>query len=84
LPELGLNNIRTYTLSSWDPEHRYLDLCVALVKNGLTSEYFKTIPKSIRIKTVPSTFYIPEEKRPIVMIANGSGIAPFRSITRYI
>lgn len=30
----------------------------------------------------PSQFYIPEN-RPLVMIANGSGIAPFRSLTQY-
>jgi ferredoxin-NADP reductase len=84
LPELGLNCIRTYTLSSWDAQHRYLDLVVSIVKGGLTSSYFKTHPEYIRIKTIPSTFYIPEEKRPIVMIANGSGIAPFRSIAQFV
>lgn len=84
LPELGLNNVRTYTLSSWDPQHRHLDLCVSIVKNGLTSTYFQTLPEYIRIKTIQSTFYIPEGKRPIVMIANGSGIAPFRSIAQYV
>lgn len=30
----------------------------------------------------PSSFYIPE-RRPIVMIANGVGIAPFRSLVQY-
>lgn len=58
-PDIGLNTVRTYTLSSWDTESNYLDLCVSLVKNGLTSNYFKTHPEYIRIKTTPSTFYIP-------------------------
>jgi sulfite reductase alpha subunit-like flavoprotein len=35
------------------------------------------------MKPIDSTFYIPEG-RPLVMIANGSGIAPFRSVVQYV
>ena len=80
---IGLNTVRVYTLSSWDPDQKYVDLVVSLVPNGLTSNYFKTNPEYIRIKPVASSFYIPEG-RPLVMIANGSGIAPFRSISQFI
>lgn len=83
LSNVNLNHVRVYTLSSWDPEKKYIDLVVSLVKDGLASNYFKTHPEYMRIKPVSSTFYIPED-RPIVMIANGSGIAPFRSIAQYV
>jgi len=42
----------------------------------------KSFPKTLRISSFESTFAIPE--KPLVMIANGSGIAPFRSIIEYI
>lgn len=82
LAELGLNCIRTSTLASWDPELRYLDLCVSTVKNGLASNFYKSRPEYISINPIKSMFAIPEN-RPIVMIANGSGMAPFRSIAQY-
>ena len=60
LASINLNHVRVYTLSSWDPEQKYIDLVVSLVKDGLTSNYFKTHPEYMRIKPVSSTFYIPE------------------------
>ena len=79
--ELGLNTVRPYTLASWDPERKYFDLVIALDPYGLTSNYLKSRPKSIKVNYIESTFYVPEG-RPVVMIANGSGIAPFRSLTQ--
>ena len=83
LSNVGLNTVRAYTLASWEPSKKYIDLVVALLPNGLTSNYFKRKPEYMRIRPVASSFYIPEN-RPIVMIANGSGIAPFRSIAEYV
>ena len=83
LSNVGLNTVRAYTLASWEPSKKYIDLVVALLPNGLTSNYFKRNPEYMRIRPVASSFHIPED-RPIVMIANGSGIAPFRSIVEYI
>lgn len=80
---MNMNRVRPYTLASWDPNMKYIDLVVAVVPNGLTSQYFKSYPEYIRIRPITSSFYIPED-RPIVMIANGSGIAPFRSIVHHI
>ncbi len=60
-----------------------MDLTVALTPKGLTSSYLQTFPEYIRMKPIDSTFYIPEG-RPLVMIANGSGIAPFRSVVQYV
>ncbi len=55
---------------------------MSTVKNGLTSTYLKSMPKYLRITSVESTFSIPH--KPLIMIANGSGIAPFRSIVEYM
>lgn len=41
------------------------------------------MPKFIRINSFKSTFSIPNHGKPLSMIANGSGIAPFRSIIQY-
>lgn len=51
---------------------------------GLTSEFLNSKPKQLKIKVLPSLFNLPTNSEiPIVMIANGSGIAPFRSILHY-
>lgn len=80
---LGVNTVRPYTLASWDEEQKYMDLVASIDPLGVTSAYFKSNPMQLRILPTASTFYVPEN-RPIVMIANGSGIAPFRSLVRYI
>jgi len=52
------------------------------LEKGLTSTFLKTFPKTLRISSFESTFSIPQ--KPLVMIGNGSGIAPFRSIIEYV
>jgi NAD(P)H-flavin reductase len=83
LVKVGINSVRPYTLASWEPEKGYFDLVASLDPLGLTSKYFKSHPTSIRILPTNSSFYVPIG-RPVVMIANGSGIAPFRSLTQYL
>ena len=51
---LGPNTVRPYTLASWDPNEKYFDLVVSLSPNGLTSNYFKSRPKAVRISPIPS------------------------------
>lgn len=80
--DLGVNPIRAYTLASWKPNEEYFDLVVSILKNGLTCTYFKSKPKVLRINVSESGFFIPDT--PLIMIANGSGIAPFRSIVEYM
>lgn len=77
----GINTVRPYTLASWEPEKGYYDLVAAIDPKGLTSKYFKSNPTQIRVFPTRSSFYVPSG-RPVVMIANGSGIAPFRSLTQ--
>lgn len=80
--DLGINLPRIYTLASWDPTNQYIDLCVSTLKLGLTSNYLKSLPTHLRISSSESTFSVPT--KPLIMIANGSGIAPFRSIVEYM
>ena len=80
--DLGVNLPRVYTLASWDPKDEYIDLCISTIKVGLTSNFLKAMPKTLRINSSQSTFIAPT--KPLIMIANGSGIAPFRSIVEYM
>lgn len=80
---LGINTVRPYTLASWDEEQKYIDLVASIDPLGLTSAYFQSNPAQLRVLPTKSSFYVPEG-RPIVMIANGSGIAPFRSLVKNI
>lgn len=84
--ELGVNAVRLYTLAGWNDKeiHLLVSLYEKDGKLGLTSQYLANRPTEVRIKTVGSSFKIPEDtKRPIVMIANGSGMAPFLSFLYY-
>lgn len=83
LVKLGLNTVRPYTLASWDQDKTYIDLVVSIDPLGLASNYFKSNPTELRILPSSSSFYVPEN-RPIVMVANGTGIAPFRSLVKYV
>ena len=56
---------------------------ISLLPNGLASKYLKNKPKTLRIKADVSKFQIPE-KDPLVMIGNGTGMAPFRSIVEFV
>jgi ferredoxin-NADP reductase len=80
--DLGINLPRAYTLASWENNNEYIDLCISTLDNGLTSTFLKTCPKTLRISSFESTFANPQ--KPLIMIANGSGIAPFRSIIEYM
>ena len=59
LPEIGMNSLRTYTLAGWDSANKTIDLCVALLPDGLNSNYFKRAPHKLRLTTSPSTFALP-------------------------
>lgn len=83
---LGINLPRVYTLAGWKPGEIQLIVSLFIVngKMGLTSKYLQSKPNFLRIKVLSSSFYIPENpETPLVMIANGSGIAPFRSLLHY-
>jgi NAD(P)H-flavin reductase len=57
-------------------------LVVAIDPKGLTSKYLQSKPLHLRILPTVSEFYVPTG-RPIFMIANGTGIAPFRSLAQH-
>lgn len=83
---LGINLPRVYTLAGWKEgeAHLIVSLFIKNGKMGLTSKYLQSRPEKLRIKILSSSFYTPEDPEvPLVMIANGSGIAPFRSLLHY-
>ena len=83
---MGINLPRVYTLAGW--KEGEIELIVSLqIKGGrlgLTSKFLQSRPKEMRIHVLSSVFHLPESTTsPLVMIANGSGIAPFRSILKH-
>lgn len=83
---LGINTVRVYTLAGWSENE--VELLVSLSvydgKLGLTSKYLSARPSELRMSAIGSSFTLPKSAdTPIIMIANGSGMAPFRSIVHY-
>lgn len=66
---------RLYSIGKVDGN---IQLVVRLHENGLGSGFLNSIEigSSLRARVVENTFHLPEDKA-VVMIANGSGIAPF-------
>ena len=54
-----------------------------MLPNGVTSQFFKSNPQEVRYSVLSSAFKTPILNEPIMMVCNGTGIAPFRSITQY-
>ena len=79
---------RSYSIANNYDGSNIIELCIAYKKDGLASEYFfNTINKGdkIKFKGPEGTFLIPSDLQvPIVMIATGTGIAPFRTMLQKI
>lgn len=73
-------NMREYSVYSGDKEN-YLDILVKEVKEGLVSKELKRLKPKEEIKIEgPFGFFVIEEhekKKPLYMIATGTGISPF-------
>ena len=86
LPVGGETLIRPYSLAS-SPEEDDLEICLNLVPGGLASPYLLGLPPGARVRfTGPwGTFALdraPEAEA--VFIADGTGIAPIRSMLRRV
>ncbi|MGB5746986.1 MAG: FAD-binding oxidoreductase [Desulfobacterales bacterium] len=81
---LKLNNFeRDYSLAS-SPDESHLTLCIRHVEGGQLSRVLGDAEKGTRF-----SFYGPHgyftfkpSQRPVVLVASGTGIAPFRSMVR--
>lgn len=84
-----LDRWRSYSIAS-NPDHSNIfELCVVHVEGGRGSTYLcREIQAgaTVNFKGPEGNFVLPENKEPIrlVMICTGTGIAPFRSMIKYI
>lgn len=69
-------NVDTFTGNNKGVCSRYLETCITSFKENKTCK----IPIYLR---TPSNFVLPKENVPIIMIATGTGISPFRSFLEH-
>lgn len=73
----------SYSIASPPQETDHVDLCVTLIKDGVSSPYLHHLRSgnTLQIMGPLGKFTMPEElPRDTVFVATGSGIAPFRSM----
>lgn len=79
---------RSYSIANTFDGSNIIELCVSYKKNGIASEYlFNTINKSDRIKFKgpEGNFLLPKDlDKPIIMLATGTGVVPFRCMLQQI
>jgi NAD(P)H-flavin reductase len=76
--------LRPYSIAS-SPIDEFLELCVAKVEGGVASKYLheRAVGDSLRIRGPLGKFVLCRTENPLIFIAAGSGIAPFRSMIRF-
>ncbi|MEP7196787.1 MAG: FAD-dependent oxidoreductase [Saprospiraceae bacterium] len=88
LGEKRIERWRSYSIANYCDRSNIFELCISYKKNGLASNYFfEEINKGDRIKFKgpEGTFIIPNDlNKPIVMLATGTGIVPFRAMLQQI
>lgn len=79
---------RSYSIANYCDRSNIFELCISYKKNGLASEYFfNEVNKGdiIKFKGPEGTFILSKEvANPLVMLATGTGIVPFRCILQQI
>jgi len=79
---------RSYSISSWPDGTNVFELLIVLAQGGLGTTYlFNEIKlgSEIRFRGAQGVFVLPENKqKEIFLICTGTGIAPFRSMVKYI
>ena len=82
----GTEQSRSYSFSS-APGHADLDFLIRDVPNGLMSAYMREkaeVGECFSFEGPYGTFYLRPTIRPILMLAGGTGLAPFLSMLRWI
>lgn len=71
-----------YSIASSKEETNYLEFCIQITTQSRASSYWRKlkIAEVLRINNLGGSEMITDYTNPIVMIAGGSGIAPFRAI----
>ncbi|NOT37847.1 MAG: FAD-dependent oxidoreductase [Saprospiraceae bacterium] len=86
--EKRLDRWRSYTIANTFDNSNIIELIISYKKNGLASEYFfNEINKGdkIKFKGPEGTFVLPDAKdHSIIMLATGTGLAPFRAMLQKI
>ena len=80
----GIETSRAYSIASDSKDLRHPEVIIRLVPGGVATKFIHKalmIGDTIKITGAFGDFFLQEEsKRPIIMIAGGSGMAPIRSI----
>lgn len=79
--------LRAYSIASSPDEKGQLKFLVRLVENGYASTYIHNHLKegdALPLMGPFGDFYLRESQKNIIMIAGGSGMAPMRSILKYM
>ena len=75
----------SYSIASAPQEGDHVDLCVTLVKDGVSSPFLHHLVEGNKLQVMGplGKFTLPDElPRDVVFVATGSGIAPFRAMIR--
>ncbi|MGB0749983.1 MAG: benzoate 1,2-dioxygenase electron transfer component BenC [Magnetospiraceae bacterium] len=82
----GTEQTRSYSFSS-APDHEELEFLIRDVPNGLMSTYMRNqaeVGETLTFFGPYGTFYLRPTIRPILMLAGGTGLAPFLSMLRWL
>jgi len=73
---------RSYSLASPPEIEDHFSLCIKLIEGGRASEYLRDMPVNTEVKFMApfGHFYLQETDTPKLMIATGTGLAPFMSM----
>lgn len=77
-------NSRTFSFAS-SPTHKDFIMIATRMRDTAFKNSLAEIPIGTRLQVLPATgfFLLPPQEKPVVFLAGGIGIAPFRSMTEY-
>jgi ferredoxin-NADP reductase len=79
---------RSYSIASWPDGTNVFELVIVLLDGGLGTTYLfneVSVGSELTLRGPQGVFVLPEPiDRDLFLICTGTGIAPFRSMTRYI